>query len=483
MNEDARRALQIETEFLAGVECNFEQAKGRHLRGTTWQTTRHDEEATLRALLASHRRHDQALVRQLPHNRRIAVHGFERRWWFAKRRTGVAVASVLAPLEHFASELEGKMPPVDLGELVDHVRALMTNPELPHVIGVCSPSGFTEEARDSQLDLPNVTLVLIEPQEGGGWRLTGMSDDLSEQVLAMFDPEAVSRKLDRVRGEIERRGADLLVSGLNAASMAARLDLPEAVVAEAFEQAAMAEPELKVTRNSGGVLLIRSAAPATHAKASMSVIDRVRALFERDGDEAEKINLLAERRAGLAQRRDRIYDVITKLEDREAELLEQGRQTSSTVARRRLAGQIAQMRKEMARQNTVVNMLNAQINIVSTDIHNLTLIQQGQMAELPDTEELTRNAVRAEEMIETLKADADLASTLETGLSQVVTSDEELAILNEFEAPAETEAPTKTAVPEAPQVQEKEDVPRVEDKENAPHEPEERRHWAADPET
>jgi hypothetical protein len=115
--------------------------------------------------------------------------------------------------------------------------------------------------------------------------------------------------------------------------------------------------------------------------------------------------------------------------------LAQGRQTTSRVTRKRLANQLAQLRKDMARQDTLVNMLNAQIDIISTDIHNLTLIQHGQMAELPDAEELTQNAVRAEEMLESLKADADLAASLQTGMEQAVSSDEELAILKEFEGP------------------------------------------------
>lgn len=474
MNEQARRALQIETEFLAGAESNFEQAKGRQLRGTIWQTARPDEEPALRAMLASHHRHERELLKQLPHNRRIAVHGFERRWWFGKRRTGVAIASMLAPLDHFAAGAQGKMPPVDLGELVDHVRKLVTDPKLPHVIGVCSPSGFTAEARSSQLELPNVTLVLIEPRQGGGWRVTGVNEGVSEQVLSMFDPEAMSQKLGRVRQEIEERGADLLVGGLNASSLAARLDLPEAVVAQAFQQAALADPELKTTRKSGEVLLYRGAAAATQEKASMNVIDRIRALFDREGDEAAKINLLAERRAALDQRRVRIYEDITKLEEKEADLLEQGRKSPSAVARRRLASQLAQLRKDIARQNTTANMLNSQINIISTDIHNLTLIQQGQMAKLPDTEELTANAVHAEEMLESLKADADLVSSLETGIGEVMTSEEEQAILSEFQAPAETEAPSKT--PAAPE------GPPLEEKEARPEEPEKSRRPTADPE-
>ncbi len=182
----------------------------------------------------------------------------------------------------------------------------------------------------------------------------------------------------------------------------------------------------------------------------MNVVDRIKQLFSSDGEEAEKINLLAERRAALAQRRDRIYGDIGKLEEREADFLAQGKTATSAVPKRRLAAQLAQLRKDIARQNTTAAMLNKQIDIISTDIHNLTLIQQGDVAQLPDTEELTENAVRAEEMLETLKADADLVGSLETGIEESLTSDEELAILKEFDGAVETTAPPqKTASAES----------------------------------
>ncbi|HOW18861.1 MAG TPA: hypothetical protein PLC79_07475, partial [Phycisphaerae bacterium] len=113
--------------------------------------------------------------------------------------------------------------------------------------------------------------------------------------------------------------------------------------------------------------------------------------------------------------------------------LEQGRQNKSEVVRRRVASQLAQHRRDMSRLNTTANMLNQQINVISTHIHNLTLIQQGQMAQLPATEELTQDAVRAEEMLEQLKADVDLVSTLDTGISNVLATQDELDILREFE--------------------------------------------------
>ena len=183
----------------------------------------------------------------------------------------------------------------------------------------------------------------------------------------------------------------------------------------------------------------------------MNVIDKIKSLFAGDGDEGDKINVLAERRAALAQRRDRIYEDIGKLEKKDAQLLEEGKAAKSQVPRRRLAAQLLQLRKDIGRQNTSAAMLNKQINIISTDIHNLTLIQQGEMAQLPDTTELTEHAVEAEEMLETLNADADMVGSLETGMEQSLTSEEELAIMQEFEgvdeqpSKAERAAPTATA--------------------------------------
>jgi hypothetical protein len=295
-------------------------------------------------------------------------------------------------------------------------------------------------------------------------------------VLGLFDPEATSRKLESVRGEIEQRGADLLTSGLSAGAVAGRMDLPEAVVDEAFEQVAMADSELRVSRESGETFLIRVAEPAENDAAAKGMIDWIRTLFSREGEEAGKIGHLTEQRAGLNQRRDRIYEHLVKLEAKEAELLEEGKRTPSAVTRRRLANQLAQLRKEAARQNTLVSMLNSQIDIICTDIHNLTLIQQGQMAELPDTEELTQNAVRAEEMLESIKDDADLVASLETGIEDAIASDEEMAILKEFEAAAPAEFRPEESPPGTQAVEEAEEA------EDAPPESDEPPKRAAEPE-
>jgi len=457
VNEYARRALQIETEFLAGAENNLLQARGRQLRGTIWRLSRLDEGLAVRDFLAGRGLYDRQLLHQIPQGRRIVLQGYQRRWFFGRRPTGTAIATVLAPPAHYVPA-EGAEPaappPIGLSELLEHVRRVAPDPDIPFVIGVCSPSGFAEEVKRSHLELPNVTLVLVEPRADGGWTTTGLGEAADERLCKLFDPDTIARKIQRVREEIDARAADLLTGGLSAEAIGARLGLPSEIVAQAFRQAALADPELRVGRSGRDAILFRGAPVPRAEDDNMSVVDLIRQLFGRAGNEARKINLLSERRAQLVQRRDRLYEDIARLEQRERDLLEQGRQNKSPVVRRRVASQLAQHRRDMARINATANMLNQQINIISTHIHNLTLIQQGQMARLPEPEELTADAVRAEEMLEQLKADMDLVGTLGTGAADALATQDELDILKEFEetdraAESPAAASPETAAPES----------------------------------
>lgn len=448
MNATASHALRCETDFLSAVEINLDAAKGRDLRGTIWQRAEHDEGDRLRALLAANRITDRNKLKELPANRRVSLHGFERRWLWGKKRTGVAIASVLSPLEHFAAKSDGA-PPIGLGDLTAHVRALAGDHKVPHIIGVCSPTGFTDEARSARLEIPGVTVILAEPDRHGGWRVTGSGENVDPRLLRIFDPESAKQKVERVRRLVEERSAEMLTGGVSTSTIARAANLPEEVIRQGFELLAESDPELRVARHDGELIMYRGAAiPSGMEKKRMGVMDRILKVFSREGGEAEKINLLADRRAALTQRRDRIYDDIVKLEAREAELFEQGKTATSMVPRRRIAAQLAQLRKDIARQNTTAAMLNQQINIISTDIHHLTLIQQGQMASLPETQELTEHAVAAEEMLESLNADAEMVSTLETGMDMKMASADEQAILKEFEA-FDAEKPRSSAPPQA----------------------------------
>ncbi len=448
---NTEKVMQLESEFLSGMEINFEKAKGKLLRGSKWQMVRQDESDRLRSLMARHKKFDRRLLSETPNNRRVVLHSYTRPWWwFGKKRVGVAVASVLSPIEwHVLEGDPGQSgPPIGSTELLDHVRSLQVDPHVPHVIGICSPTGFAPEALEARSEMSNVTLVLVEPGPTGGWQVVGETDDLDLRLKELFDPEDVSGKVDRVADYVEANGAVLLTGGMSAETVAERLGVPLEAAEKGFEKVAKKDPELHVGRQDGELLIYRGAASEKQERSSMSMVDKIRQLFSREGDETQKINELSKRRAALSQRRNRMYDDIAQLEKREADLMEQGKQNRSQVARRRIAAQVAQLRKDITRHNATANMLNQQINILSTDIHNLTLIQQGGVASLPSTEELTENAVKAEEMLESLQADADLVGSLDTGISEMLTSDEELAILKEFDEPeAVAKTPAESTAP------------------------------------
>ncbi len=445
LTDAAADALKVENQFLAGVTANIEEAKSRYLRGSSWQTVEKDDSDALRAQMASKRLYDRTLLKQMPKNRTVSVNGYEKRFIFWKRQTGSAIASVTSRFDDLLDE-GGNPQPVSLNELTAHLREIAPDSKVRAVVGVCSTSGFTEEARNARHEYPNMDVVLVEPLPGGGWKVTA-DDSVQKFVRDMFDPEDIEQKLERVKREVERNGTELLTGGLASDRIAQDVGLPIEVVNRALDLIAKSDPELRVSKSKEGRLLYRGAAVVATEKTSMSFVDRIKEMFSKEGDEVAKINMLSERRAALAQRRNRLYEEIASLEEKEADLLKQGRENKSAVVRRRLVAQISQLRKDIARQNTTANMLNQQINIISTDVHNLTLIQQGEVASLPDTQELTENAVRAEEMLETLKADSDLVSSLETGVGEALIGGEEADILAEFDEPVAAESSTPSATP------------------------------------
>lgn len=451
MNEHAIRAAEVESAFLAGAEANLNQAKGRRLPGTQWTWTTRCQDEKVRARLIEQGLGDRELLRRLPKNTTRTLTGTVPRFFFGKRKASVAISSTLAPLEHLATSDEPP-PPIGLSVLMAHLRELTAGATVPHLVGVCSPSGFTDDARRAGIELPKVTLVLIEPRKDGGWVLSPGSPDATPADCRLFDPEATAQKIARVREEIESRAADLVTGGLSAAGIAERLGLTTRLVATAFEQTAGTDSELRVSRQRDDVLLFRGA-PARFRESENSMVNWVRQLFSGEGDEARKINVLSERRAQLVQRRDRIYADLGKLEGRETDLLRQGKESASPAVKRRVASQIKQLRDDMNRLHATARMLGQQVDVISTHIHNLTLIQQGHMARLPEPEEMTEDAVRAEEMLEQLSADVELAGSLGMGVNGQAATDEELDILRELEDPdlGQSDSPSPTPARTPPQ--------------------------------
>ncbi|MFQ5430057.1 MAG: hypothetical protein ACE5E1_07075 [Phycisphaerae bacterium] len=460
MKNQAIRAKETESGYLAGVAANLKTAGTRFIAGAWFKREEHDQGEKVRAAMVDRRIYDRERYGKMPHGRGFTIRGFERRWLFGKRLRSVTVASVLAPPGPLLDSDEPP-PPVTKTQLMEHLRGLVVDARAPHLIGVCSPSGFEEDAWNALPESPNVKLVLIAPrEEGDGWRVSSLDKKLDARLCRLFDPEDVNQKINRVGRAVAARSSDLLTGGLSATALADDLDLPLPLVNTALEEVAKKDPELRVSKRSGVNLLYRGA-PALSGEedGSMSLAEWIKSLFSKEGEEAKKINVLSERRASLASRLDRLYEDIAKLEKKEAQLLDEGKKTTSKVSKRRIAAQISRLRKDIGRYNTSAAMSSKQINIISTHIHNLELAQTGSIAKLPSSDELTEAAVNAEEILEQLNASDDLVSSLDVGMAESAMSDDEAEIFRELEGTAPDQASTKEqrepggseAAPETPE--------------------------------
>ena len=167
----------------------------------------------------------------------------------------------------------------------------------------------------------------------------------------------------------------------------------------------------------------------------MPLLERVKALFARKGENEKKIAFLSERRTALCQQRDRAYEDMAALEQQEGALKRQFQEATGAITKRRVTTQLVQLRKDVERRQQLLSVLNQQVDVVSTHLHNLELVQQGQTAKLPDTDEITADAVKAEEMLAELQADAELTGSLGRTATAGMT-DEEKALYDELEREA-----------------------------------------------
>jgi chromatin segregation and condensation protein Rec8/ScpA/Scc1 (kleisin family) len=161
----------------------------------------------------------------------------------------------------------------------------------------------------------------------------------------------------------------------------------------------------------------------------------VKSLFNRKGESEKKIAFLSERRTALSQQRDRAYEEMGTLEAQEVALKEQFKDAASAISKRRVTSQMLTLRKDLERRQQLISVLNQQVNVVSTHLHNLELVQQGQVASLPNTDEMTADAVKAEEVLAELEANSELAGSVGSIASSGMSAEEQ-ALFEELEREA-----------------------------------------------
>jgi len=462
--EAESRFIEHVERLLSDDRLRIETTAGRRAVPTLfWDVRKEDREVELKRLMSDAGVYDRQVQGKMPVGRELTVTLSRTSFWMFRKKVGRLKVICLSPWRDL---LEGSEPhPMNAAELKPTLHANVEPASAPPTtLVVVSTGGFTDDARALVDQGIGRSLILVEPNAAGGWTVSGSV--AAAPIQRLFDPEVDDDKRQRVRQEIANRRADLLSSGLTAAQISEATELPLRLVEDELKSYAKDGDGLVARKLEGNVVLFREGGSPMAQRSGgsdMPFIQRVKSLFGRKGDNEKKISLLAERRASLSVQRDRAFEEMGVLEQKEGDLRQQFKDTTSSITRRRVTSQLVQLRKDLERRQQLLGMLNQQINVVSTHLHNLELVQQGQSAALPNSEELAEDAAAAEEVIAQLQADNELAGSIGirggTGLSE-----EEQALYEELEreaaGPAKTSATaqanavkTSTRIPASPEME------------------------------
>ena len=355
-----------------------------------------------------------------------------KKWFFFKQVVGRLKVVCVAPNTSLLNETPIK--PLTIAETRRILGEIPQLPGAPTTICLVSTGGFEVVARELADRSAARSVILCEPNNAGGWTLTGPNE--VQSLADLLDPEEDAEKSTRVRELIGESQLELSQSGIAADKLAAKSHIPLQLVEAELKSYAKQNPGLTAKRLDGRLVLFSQGTTPTVAASkgsNMPLIDKVRALFSRAGETEKKVAFLSERRAALSQQRDRAFETVAALEQQDEALTKQFKESANALTKRRITSQLVQLRKDIERRQQMLGVLNQQINVVGTHLHNLELTHQGKAAELPDSEEIATDAAAAEEMLAQLQADNELADSVGSAATMGM-SDDEQALYEQLEA-------------------------------------------------
>jgi hypothetical protein len=392
---------------------------------------------------------DPELQKRMPLGEQLEVTLWQKRLLLFKKVVGrLRVVCVSPTRTLLKGETPQPMTTQDINKTLSEIPPALGG--VPTTVVLLSTAGFTIEAHTAAVRSQDRTLVLVEPNDAGGWSVYGPPE--TKGMVDLFDPEAENAKRQRVRKLIEDQKVDLLSSGIATDKLAAKAQLPLQMVEAELKSYAKESPGLTTKRMDGRLVLFRTGSSAATAPvkstgpgATMPLIDRIKTIFARKGETEKKIAILSEQKAAFSQQLDRAYEEIGALEKRDTELRDEFKSASGAVTKRRVTSQLVQLRKDIERRQQLVSVLNQRVNVVATHLHNLELVRSDESAKMPDSEEIANDAAAAEEMLAQLQADNEVAQSV-GGIAQSGMSEEEQALFEELER--ESGGTTKIESPE-----------------------------------
>lgn len=438
--DERSRLRAFEDNFLRQLRARTQQIMSKlPTDGVSFETLPDGMEG-VRATLTRLHKQDRNLLDELPGTQAQQLR-FRRRI-FGVLPTTVARLRAQALFDLEAVVLNQSPGPVGREEVLDALARyeLLPSNQRPTAACFASATGFTPEARALIHRSQQPVLVLLGARPDGGWDVE-MAENVRRSPWAqLFELESADERVQRFQRHLEEQG-DLLDSrGLPLTTLAEQLGVPVREVEGLVRQACRSDSRLLTVVHDGKIHVCRS--PLADEGEMMTLWSRVRRWLGLKPTPAEQVRLLTLQRVQLEQQRHALDQRVDGLEKQERETVEQGAAAKTDVEKKQLAAKLVRARRELGRVRAQAQVLTKQIDIIGTHIHNQTLAEQGRRVALPSAEALTREAAQAETVMRELTANAELAANIEVTGEAVGQSEEEAAILAEFEQAAKGDAAT-----------------------------------------
>ena len=165
----------------------------------------------------------------------------------------------------------------------------------PTTIVLLSTSGFTIDAHEVTDRRADRTVVLVEPNDAGGWSTWGPPE--KKALADLLDPEADTETRNRLEQYVNEQKAEMLTSGVASDRIAAKLQLPLQWVESELKNFAKESAGLVAKRLDGRVVVFREGSGSTAASTggAMPLVDKIRSIFSLKGATEKKISFLSDR--------------------------------------------------------------------------------------------------------------------------------------------------------------------------------------------
>src|SRR3954470_3366413 len=176
------------------------------------QATRTDRGTDVKRVMSEMNLPDRDLQNRMPMGEAMEVTLRAKKWFFFTQVVGRIRMVCVSPTR---SLLAGESPkPLDLAETRKLLSEIPPPGGIPTTVVLVSTSGFDINAHEAAARTADRTVVLVEPNDAGGWNSYGPVEIKS--LVDLFDPEADEEKRSRVQELIEADRAELTQGGIAA---------------------------------------------------------------------------------------------------------------------------------------------------------------------------------------------------------------------------------------------------------------------------